>query len=406
MKNLSFAVLASVGVLVALELLGRVGSTVHRDIAWKQDTTPEQWLIHSPTVGWEKKPGYEGSVGLADREFDAEGYFAVDSDQVAASSGKKKVVFVGDSNTFGWGVPTAASFVEVAENLLTDVDAINLGVVGYTSYQGRITLEKQLPLLKPDLVVVSFNFNDRRYVLQPEAVDGPEEFQRVYQSSRSAAASIAGFVEMSHFYRGLRLFMRKVGLAPGPVTEIDVVGLNPRVDEDSYRRNLSQIAAETKRLGIPVLFVLLRDDPLLSDHLKRGIASLAERDYDMAIAYLNATVRSDTMFSEVARLYLAKAYEAKGDKAKAAEAAVSRSVYRSFSGGTLIRLDTDYNDIMREVAAGSHVALLDGAKVLEEQPSAFIDFCHFNADGHRRLGEALAVRISEILAIEPANKLP
>ena len=116
--------------------------------------------------------------------------------------------------------------------------------------------------------------------------------------------------------------------------------------------------------------------------------------------------KQDTMFSEVARLYLARAYEAKGDKAKAAEVAVSRSVYRSFSGGTLIRLDTDYNDIMREVAAGSHVALLDGAKVLEERPSAFIDFCHFNADGHRRLGEALAGRISEILAMEPTNKLP
>ncbi len=152
-------------------------------------------------------------------------------------------------------------------------------------------------------------------------------------------------------------------------------------------------------MNIPVLFVLLRDDPMQSDHLKRGIASLASGDYDTAIAYLSSATQSQMMFRDLARLYLVKAYEAKGDDAKAAEVSLAPSIYRSFSGGTLIRLDTAYNEIMREVAAESHVALLDGAAVLEEHPGVFVDFCHFNPDGHRRLGELLADRISEILAI-------
>ncbi len=110
------------------------------------------------------------------------------------------------------------------------------------------------------------------------------------------------------------------------------------------------------------------------------------------------------MFSELARLYLARTYEAKGDKAHATDAAVTRSIYRSFSGGTLIRLDSDYNEIMRQVATENNVSILDGAAVLEEHPSVFIDFCHFNADGHHLLGERLAARISAILEKNVSGK--
>ena len=398
MKSFSFKLLASVSVLLVLELFGRVADTIHRDVVWEHETAPEPWLVDSPTLGWQRKPGYEGSVGGAERKFDDDGYFAADSEQIVSASGKKRVVFIGDSNTFGFGVPTPSSFVEVADHLLPNVDAINLGVVGYSSFQGRVVLEEQLPILKPDLVVVSFNFNDRRYALPSGGPDGPEQFQDAYRASHGVAARILSVLELSHFYRGLRVAMRKAGLAPSPVEEVDVLDLQPRVDEASYRSNLSQIVADTKRLRIPLLFIVLRDDPIQSDPVKRGVWSLAQGDYDMAIAYLHAGVREHTMFSELSRLYLAKAYEAKGDSAGAAKAAVSHSVYRSFSGGTLIRLDTDYNDIMREVAAENQVDVLNGAELLEQDPSVFIDFCHFNVEGHRRLGEALASRISDMLA--------
>jgi hypothetical protein len=217
-------------------------------------------------------------------------------------------------------------------------------------------------------------------------------------------ARIAASLEVSHFYRGLRHVMTSVGLLPRPVTVANVLELEPRVDENSYRRNLSEIVGAAGRLGIPVLFVLLRDDPMQADHLKRGIGSLARRDYETAIAHLNVAVRSRGMFSELARVYLAKAYEATGDKVKATEAAIAPSIYSSFSGGTLIRLDTDYNDIMRQVAAEKNVALVDAAQALEDHPSYFIDFCHFDADGHRLLGQLLADRIAEILSRRSSGK--
>ena len=406
MKKLGFSVLAFVLVLGAIEIVARLAHTVRDDRERHRLAAPEQWLTYSPTVGWEKKPGYKGSLGLADREFDAQGYFTADSDEVDGLSGHKRVIFIGDSNTFGWGASTPESFVEVTESLLPGVDAINLGVVGYSSYQGRKVLEKYLPLLKPDLVVVSFNFNDRRYVPHPGAIDGSEEFQRVYEASHGAVHAITGLLEMSHLYRGLRLLMRKLGVAPSPDAETDVRGLAPRVDEASYRQNLSEIATETKRVGVPLLFVLLRDDPLLSEHLKKGVARFEAGDYDAASAYLNSALWSHPMFRDLARVYLAKVYQAQGEDSKAQKVAATPSMYRSFSGGTLIRLDTEYNEIMRQVAADNAVSVLDGAAVLEERPSVFVDFCHFNPDGHRRLAELLAARISNLLAQQKAGTLP
>jgi lysophospholipase L1-like esterase len=140
--------------------------------------------------------------------------------------------------------------------------------------------------------------------------------------------------------------------------------------------------------------MVLRDNPLQADALKRGLDSLRRNNLDEAIAQLESAVRGQPMFADLARAYLARALTAKGDKAGAAKAARTRSLYNSFSGGRVIRLDTDYNDIMRAVAAENGVEVIEGAQVVEERPADFIDYCHFNAGGHRRLGELLARRIA------------
>ena len=401
-KNILMGLLVSVVVLTFIETLSRVVKTMDLDMASKDSHAQEDGFVYSPDLGWERKPGYNGiAAGGHYREFDAAGYVAVDSTQVSDAT-KKKIIFLGDSSTFGYGVSTQSSFVEVVERLLSDVHAINLGMIGYTSYQGRVSLEKYAPLLKPDMVVVSFNYNDRRAILEPDAIDSAEVFQRMHLLHSIASANIGGVLDASYFVRALRRVMREVGLV-ADWTETRIDALHPRVNEDAYRRNLSQIAEETKRLGIPLVFLLLKDNPLESYHLKEGIKSLegidGTKSDTMAIAHLTVAVQSTNMFSDLARFYLAKAYQARGNRAKAAEVIISRSPFVSLHGGRSIRLDTTYNDIMRQVASDYGVELVDAGKMLDEHPDEYIDFCHFNEDGHRRVGELLASRISHILSV-------
>lgn len=77
-----------------------------------------------------------------------------------------RILALGNSCTFGWGVPWEQSWTCRLEHLIeaeTDignVEVINAGVPGYSSHQGRIYFEKRLVDLRPDMVLVTFGWND------------------------------------------------------------------------------------------------------------------------------------------------------------------------------------------------------------------------------------------------------
>jgi len=398
-RTLLLAVLAVVVMSTLIEGLARLASTVMHDVAAARQANESDWLAYLPSLGWERKPRFKGWAGGGEREFDAAGYFAVDSAQVADRKGHKRVVFVGDSNTFGFGATTADSFVEVVERRLPGVDSINLGVIGYTSYQGRLALAQQLPRLKPDLVVVSFNFNDRRYVLRQEARDSKQEFERTFTARESVTSRVNGALEYIYTYRALRGLLQSIGALQAGAGVVDATQVVPRVDPDSYRRNLTEMVADAKALQIPVMFVVLRDNPVQSALLRQGVENLQKRDLDAAIEDLQLAVDGPAMFSDLARAYLARAYTERGDATRAADVRRVRSVYESFSGGRVIRLDTEYNNIMRAVGTETGAEVIEGADVVEKRAADFIDYCHFNAAGHRRLGDLIAKKIAARLGL-------
>jgi hypothetical protein len=175
---------------VALTLAGLlVLEGVSRALLTAQaDLTPEQpdWYRYTPDLGWERRPHFKGLVAGEVhrheparylREFDAQGFFAVDTAQIGPTT-RKRILAIGDSNTFGWGVPTRNAYPEVLDELRADADVINLGVSGYTSLQGYASLIKHFDRVRPDVVIASFSFNDRRVVPSDSAADSHEKFAR------------------------------------------------------------------------------------------------------------------------------------------------------------------------------------------------------------------------------------
>ena len=186
----------------------------------------------------------------------------------------------------------------------------------------------------------------------------------------------------------------------------DLVTLRPRVSLEDYRRNLSAIALQGKALGAQVVFLQLHDHPVQSDHLRRGIDRLVAGDPGGAVGWLKSAAREHPMFSDLAKLHLARAYQAAGDAALAQQARRTRSEYRSFSGGTLIEMDDEYNAAMRDVAATHGAYLVDAGTELDRTPAVYIDFCHFNAEGHRIVAQLLSARIEQLLFPERAAGKP
>ncbi|MFC1497071.1 hypothetical protein ACFLS1_01175 [Verrucomicrobiota bacterium] len=74
--------------------------------------------------------------------------------------GKKRIVVLGDSFIWGYGVNNKNMFSSVVEESLTDTEVINLGVCGYSTVQELIRLEMEGLLYNPDLVMLVFCRND------------------------------------------------------------------------------------------------------------------------------------------------------------------------------------------------------------------------------------------------------
>ena len=80
--------------------------------------------------------------------------------------GRFRVVILGDSIAFGYGVEEAAAFPRVLESELarrapgSNVDVVNLGVGGYNAWNEARVLEDVGVSYDPDLVLVQFCIND------------------------------------------------------------------------------------------------------------------------------------------------------------------------------------------------------------------------------------------------------
>ena len=190
-RNVMIGFVIAIGSLLLLEGFARSVLTVHHDVS----SLGPDWYTYSSEMGWERRPNFKGYLARElrghdparyVREFDSQGFFAVDTEQVRATD-HKRILAIGDSNTFGWGVPTGNSFTEVLDRMLPDASVINLGTNGYTSFQGYATLVRYFDTVRPDLVIASFNFNDRRIVASENAVDSQEKFfsRRPVASGRS-----------------------------------------------------------------------------------------------------------------------------------------------------------------------------------------------------------------------------
>jgi hypothetical protein len=81
-----------------------------------------------------------------------------DRDFAVRRSGAKRVLAIGDSFTYGWGVDGEESWPKVMERELRrgglDIEVANLGAPGAGPREYAAVAERAIPLLRPDLIVV------------------------------------------------------------------------------------------------------------------------------------------------------------------------------------------------------------------------------------------------------------
>jgi lysophospholipase L1-like esterase len=175
-------------------------------------------------------------------------------------AGALRIVCVGDSVTFGYRVPTvwadkpndydrqALPYPVLLENELRNanpgkqIDVITLAVPGYTSHQGLAWLKRDIDRLQPDLLVVSFGWNDASFSDVPDREAIKTNWTSV--SIRWLVDHSQAFAHATHWLRSRKQNNGPVGIRPVP-----------RVSQEEYVENMLAMVRLAYGRNVPVILI-------------------------------------------------------------------------------------------------------------------------------------------------------
>jgi lysophospholipase L1-like esterase len=223
--------------------------------------TLNQLLVPDSALFWTVRPNVDGWVLSGRVQGSAELSFRVSTDSLgcrrlpAIATPTRRIAFSGDSTTFGVGVDDEQTFSALLQARLSGVQCLNLGVPGYTAYQGRRRLSQFAFSVSPDVVVVTFGFND----------DAPWDGLSDLEHSR--IASREAWLQRSRLMTALGVFLQRAGRAGGEPGQAD--GKRPRLSDAEYTAEIRGIVAWCRSHGAAPVFLLWpRRDQLGADELK------------------------------------------------------------------------------------------------------------------------------------------
>ncbi len=162
-----------------------------------------------------------------------------------------RVAVLGNSCSFGWGVDddnTFAGRLELSlhtESKYKSAEVYNFSVPGYSSYQGKINYRENVRTYAPDILLVTFGWND-----QWVAADRTPDKER--KMPPQALLDMSNTVSRLRLYRWLRGLMFS-GWSPG-----DTVSFSydyTRVSLPDFKKNLGEIIDMARAEGAEVILL-------------------------------------------------------------------------------------------------------------------------------------------------------
>jgi hypothetical protein len=172
-----------------------------------------------------------------------------------------------------------------------------------------------------------------------------------------------------------------------------------RVSPEQYRQNLEHIAQFCQERHVPLLFIVFRDNPAHAEHLLAGIVHQNNGRYEEAEAELRIALSLDNWFSDLAKKHLALVLDHRGASSEAVSiATLTLPVSKLTHGGRPLRLDVEYNDIMRAVAREYGATVVEAGQRLMRDASLYLDNAHPDERGHRLIAGLLNHELNGLLS--------
>jgi lysophospholipase L1-like esterase len=258
--NLTALLIGIAVTLILGELLLRL-----LDLGHPYYSAPELYRTSAdPQILFEPRPSFDGfsegiavhtnSRGLRERELPPE-----------KPAGVRRVLFLGDSVTFGAGVRAEETFPRLLEERLAGaadgpIETLNAGVVGYNTTQELARLESVGLTYRPDVVVLTFVVND--------LLDIFSIFDHQYEPGGPFADQKVWLRRNSHLYRFVQDTYWRVAVALRRTQTGPTEPLRQRGRLDERLAELTAAADLARANGAAFLLVLYPDN--LDDPVSAG----------------------------------------------------------------------------------------------------------------------------------------
>ena len=216
-------------------------------------------------LGYRLKPSFAGRYPWVTVRTDEDGYRV--ARRPARSSGRK-ILFVGDSVTFGFGVDAEEAYpLRFGETIARAGDVVNAAVPGYNLQQVLLTTERFLKRQTPDLIVYGLCLNDISGAAAPVTyADIDPHRRRLERGGVLASSFLVSFVER----RFDRLAARFGPAAPaengvGPLLR-DLSSSDLRESVSAFDRQWDELENIHRQTGVPIVVLILPYREQIVDH--------------------------------------------------------------------------------------------------------------------------------------------
>jgi len=165
-----------------------------------------------------------------------------------------RIIALGNSCTFGWGVAYEDTWIYQLQTLLherlpgREVEVINAGVPGYSSLQGKRYFSDELLALEPDMVLIMFGFNDH-YPAGGDRTDSEQEL------SNAVLVGAQNLLARLRLYRLLRKVLLSATQDDSPPRLDDIHGVK-RVSRSEFFDNLRELVRTAREHGVQPILLL------------------------------------------------------------------------------------------------------------------------------------------------------
>lgn len=326
---------------------------------------------------------------------------------VPKPAGRLRVVAMGASPTFGWGVAEQYAYPVVMQRKLRllaglDVEVINGGTPGYTTWQGLRWLRSRVLAWSPDVVTVAYDLNDLDRFRFFNNDGRADEAQRPDSAFRVAAQNA---LNRSAAYRLLRRGLMGAASRRGA---FDPEAMPRRVPLADYERNLIAINDVCREHGIDVVYLKMPinlpfdrlnvvDAAGAAEWAKKGATLLADGKFTEAREALLRSRDLDPTIVDTHRdlLESERRLGLKDEAVKTGDLIPFIAAFRD-------RADLDYNRAVEDVARRTGRPLVDAVAAFEADGrgdalwNSREDPFHPNRNGHHIVGWEAAQKLVEV----------